>query len=54
MGRAPKSLPLLGLAIGPHPTATAVTKPWHLSTQIETHKQAEQLKLNKTDPSMWP
>jgi hypothetical protein len=53
-GGLPCLLPILGLTIGPHPTATAVTKPWHLCTQLKNSQaKTEQLKLSKTDTSIW-
>jgi hypothetical protein len=36
----PSLLPILGLAIGPHPIVTAVTKPWHLNTQFKFTSKA--------------
>jgi hypothetical protein len=54
MGGLPSLFPLLGLATGPHPLAIAITKPWHLYTQLKTQARPEQLKLSKTDPSTWP
>jgi hypothetical protein len=54
-GGLPSLLPNLGLTIGPHPTATIITKPWHLCTQLKnTQAKPEQLKLSKSDPSTWP
>jgi hypothetical protein len=52
-GGLPSLLPLLGLVTGPHPLVTAVTKPWHLYTQLESISKPEQLKLSKIDPSTW-
>jgi hypothetical protein len=55
LGGLPNLFPLLGLATGPHPLATAVTKPCQLCTHIKkTQAKPEQLKLSKTDPSTWP
>jgi hypothetical protein len=34
-GGLPSLLPILGLAIGPHPTAIVVTMLWHLCTQLK-------------------
>jgi hypothetical protein len=39
-GGLPSLLPDLGFATGPHPLATAVTKPWQLCTHINKHKQS--------------
>jgi hypothetical protein len=33
-------LPILGLAIGPHPIATVVTITWHLCTQLKYTSKA--------------
>jgi hypothetical protein len=45
-------LPVIGLAIGPHPIATAVTIFKHVYTQkLNSQVKSEQLKLSKTDPS---
>jgi hypothetical protein len=52
MGWLSSVFPLLGLATGPHPLATAVTKPCQLCTHTTTQAKPEQLKLSKTDPSM--
>jgi hypothetical protein len=51
MGWLSSVFPLLGLATGPHPLATAVTKPCQLCTHTTTQAKPEQLKLSKTDPS---
>jgi hypothetical protein len=53
-GGLPSLFPLLGLATGPHPLATAVTKPWQLYTHTTTQAKPEQLKLSKADSSTWP
>jgi hypothetical protein len=53
-GGLPSLLPILGLTTGPHPLATAVAILWHLCTQLKSISKPEQLKLSKTDPSMWP
>jgi hypothetical protein len=34
-GELPSLFTILGLAVGPHPTGTTVTKPWHLYTQLK-------------------
>jgi hypothetical protein len=39
-GGLPSLFPNIGLATGPHPLATAVTKPWQLCTHIIKHKQS--------------
>jgi hypothetical protein len=39
-GGLPCLLPILGLIIGPHPTATAITKPWHLCIQLKFTSKA--------------
>jgi hypothetical protein len=52
-GSLPSLLLNLRLANGPDPIVVAVTKLWHLCTQIPQVK-SEQLKLIKTDPSTWP
>jgi hypothetical protein len=36
----PSLLPDFELAIGPHPIATAVTKLWHLCTQLKSISKA--------------
>jgi hypothetical protein len=38
--RLPSLFPDIGLTTGPHPLATAVTKPWQLYTHNNKHKQA--------------
>jgi hypothetical protein len=37
-GGLPSLFPNIGLATGPHPFATTVTKPWQLCTHINKHK----------------
>jgi hypothetical protein len=39
-GGLPSLFPNIGLTTGPHPLATAVTKPWQLCTNINKHKQS--------------
>jgi hypothetical protein len=39
-GGLPSLFPLLGLTTGPHPLATAVTKPWQLYTQLKSTSKA--------------
>jgi hypothetical protein len=34
-GGLPSLISILRRSIGPHPTAIAVTKPWHLCTQLK-------------------
>jgi hypothetical protein len=53
-GWAPKSLPKLQVRHWATPTATTVTKSWHLCTQLNSQGKPEQLKFSKTDPSTWP
>jgi hypothetical protein len=52
-GGLPSLLPNLGLTIGSHPIATAVTILWHLCNKLNSQAKPKQLKLSKTDPSTW-
>jgi hypothetical protein len=40
-------LPILRLAIGPHPIDTAVTIPWHLCTQLKSPSKARATKAQQ-------
>jgi hypothetical protein len=53
-GGLPSLFPVLGLTIGPHTLATAVTILGYLCTQLNSQARPEQLKLSKTGPSTWP
>jgi hypothetical protein len=52
-GGHPCLLPILGLAVGPHPFAAAVIILWYLCTQLIPQAKYKQLKLSKTDPLTW-
>jgi hypothetical protein len=53
--RHPADFPILRwVAIGPHKLDTAPTVLRHFYNQKDPQARLEQLKLSKTDPSMWP
>jgi hypothetical protein len=39
-GGLPSLFPIIGLTTGPHPLTTAITKPWHLCTQLKNRSKA--------------
>jgi hypothetical protein len=46
-GRLPYLLPILGFTIGPHPTDAAITKLWHLYTQLKSTSKARAAKAQQ-------
>jgi hypothetical protein len=54
MTRVLGDIPLLGITVGPHELATTPTVLRHfLWTQLNIQAKLEQLKLSKTDASIW-
>jgi hypothetical protein len=53
-GGLPSLFTVLRLATGLHPLATTVSILSHVCTHLNPQAKPEQLKLSKTDPSMWP
>jgi hypothetical protein len=52
--QVPGDIPILRFTVGPHELATTPAVLRHLLyTQLNLQAKLEQLKLSKTDPSMW-